>query len=81
MNLHAAIVVGDVASEGTEGGSNVITGILLNLSPRPLVVNCRYTLTALPVRRLDVSFTFSGKNLTGNIGANLRLVRLGAAPR
>ena len=37
---------------------------LLNLSPRLLVVSCRYTTTALPVRRLDVSFTRSSKNLT-----------------
>ena len=61
--LARGILVGDVASEGTEGGSNVITAIL-NLSPRLLVVSCRYTTTALHVRRLDVSFTRSSKKLT-----------------
>ena len=39
---------------------------LQNLSPRLLVVSCRYTTTALPVRCLDVSFTRSSKNLTFN---------------
>ena len=37
---------------------------LLNLSLRLLVVSCRYTTTALPVRCLDVSFPRSSKNLT-----------------
>ena len=54
---------------------------LLNLSPRLLVVSCRYTTTALPVRRLHVSFPFPEYTplVLGSIAANLLLAMLWAA--